>query len=145
MGKTLDGEPGQVMAQAVKTTPGATIAIAEAGDFDTKQPFSCAAWVKLAKDNQSGTILSRIGKGNRGWELTLQRGLLAANLIHESKDDAIRVATTDQLKVGKWTHVVMTYDGSSKAGGVKLYVDGVLKVMRCKSTRSRTQSAPRGH
>src|SRR6185437_10285341 len=111
-------------------TPGANLTIPEAGDFDTKQPFSCAAWVKLTKDNQTGSLVSRIGKGNHGWDLNLQRGLPALNLLYESKDDALRIAATEQLKVGKWTHVAMTYDGSGKAGGVKMYIDGVQKVIR---------------
>ncbi len=129
-GKTLAGEPGQVSVEAVKTTPGANIAVAEAGDFDTKQPFSCAAWIKLAKADQTGTIMARLGKGNRGWELGVARGRLNVQLLHETKDDALRTSAIDPVKVGKWAHVVMTYDGSGKAGGVKLFVDGVLQVLR---------------
>jgi hypothetical protein len=133
VGKPLAGEAGQVSAQAAKITPGATLAVAEAGDFDLKQPFSCAAWVKLPKDNQSGAILARMGKGFRGWELGLERGRLNVYLIHEMKTDYIKTAAIDSLKVGKWVHVVMTYDGSGKAGGIKLYADGTPQILRMQS------------
>jgi len=39
---------------------------------------------------------------------------------------AIRVSTLDPFPVdGKWRHIFFTYDGSGKAAGVRLYVNGV--------------------
>ncbi len=48
----------------------------------------------------------------------------------EPKDNtpqiAIKVSTVDLLPVdGRWYHVFFTYDGSGKASGVKIYIDGV--------------------
>ncbi len=30
-----------------------------------------------------------------------------------------------QPKAGEWAHVLITYDGSGKAAGVKIYLDGL--------------------
>jgi hypothetical protein len=39
---------------------------------------------------------------------------------------AIKVSTVDALQVdGKWKHVFFTYDGSGKASGVRIYINGV--------------------
>jgi len=39
---------------------------------------------------------------------------------------AIKVSTVDALQVdGKWKHVFYTYDGSGRASGVKIYINGV--------------------
>jgi len=40
-------------------------------------------------------------------------------------DNYIAVRGTTHLNDGQWHHVAMTYDGSSSASGLKLYVDGV--------------------
>ncbi len=38
---------------------------------------------------------------------------------------AIKVMTLDQLPIdGKWKHVFFTYDGSGRASGVRIYIDG---------------------
>jgi hypothetical protein len=38
---------------------------------------------------------------------------------------AVRVSTIDPLPVdGQWKHIFFTYDGSGKAAGVKIYIDG---------------------
>ena len=38
---------------------------------------------------------------------------------------AIKVSTVDPLPLdGEWKHVFFTYDGSGKAAGVKIYVNG---------------------
>ena len=62
--------------------------------------------------------------GSRGYQLLLEDGRLSASLIHFWPGNAIRIRTPDALAVNKWHHVVMTYDGSSRADGLQLYVNG---------------------
>ncbi len=51
-----------------------------------------------------------------------------------AKDDtprvAIRVSTIEPLPLGYWKHVFFTYDGSGKAAGVRIYVDGAQVATR---------------
>ncbi len=46
-------------------------------------------------------------------------------ITRESPDDAIRVLSDAGLEPRAWSHVAITYDGSSKAKGVHLYVNGI--------------------
>jgi len=126
-GKVLTGEPGRVAAQAMRTAPGVAIEVPEAGDFDAKQPFSCALWVKLPKLGPSGAVIARMGnKAYQGWDFMIEpSGRLTTHIVHKWPDDAIKVAVKKKpIPVNIWTHLVMTYDGSGKAAGVTFFVDG---------------------
>lgn len=85
--------------------------------------FSYGAWVKF--EAKSGTIMSRMeaGPGYRGWDL-IYDGKLSVHLIHKWPDNGLKVKTKESFPQGQWLHVFATYDGSSKAKGVKIYVDG---------------------
>jgi hypothetical protein len=63
----------------------------------------------------------------RGWDLWIENGRFGTHIISKWPGDAIKVVTATPLKANEWTHVFMTYDGSSKVAGVKLYVNGVLQ------------------
>ena len=91
------------------------------------------AWVKL---HEKGSIrrgrradgrsarLSRLGPVDRKWP--------ARSAPHPQWDqNAIKVATEAELKVGQWNHVLVTYDGSGKAAGLKVYVNGERQESKC--------------
>ena len=88
--------------------------------------------MKLPKANLTGALMARMDdrKGSyRGWDLWLERGRIGAAWASfiNSPDKAIKVVAQTPVKAGPWHHVFVTYDGSSKAAGVKLYVDGVVQ------------------
>ncbi|MDF1743926.1 MAG: DUF1553 domain-containing protein [Gimesia sp.] len=93
--------------------------------FGRKTPFSVAAWIKPA----SGGPVCILSKNNdrkqlRGFDLMLRKGKLSAHLIHKWNSNAIQVTTVASIKTGRWQHLLVTYDGSSKASGVRIYLDG---------------------
>ncbi|MEX2558980.1 MAG: LamG domain-containing protein, partial [Pirellulales bacterium] len=57
-------------------------------------------------------------------------GKLQVNLVKRWLDDAIRVETQTVLSPGDWQHVLVTYDGSRVATGVRVYVNGEPQPMR---------------
>ncbi len=61
--------------------------------------------------------------GSRGFELTLEDGRPFFGLIHFWPGNAIAVRASDPLPLDQWSRVVVTYDGSSRADGIRLYVD----------------------
>ena len=62
---------------------------------------------------------------NRGFDtLVLDDGHVDIHMIHHWPDNAIKVATKEPLHMGQWNHVCVTYDGSSKAQGIRIYIDG---------------------
>ena len=99
---------------------------ADVANFDRTDKFSYGCWVKR---NGDGAVIGKMNEGNghRGWDLYLQgNGKLAMHLISKWSADAIKVGTVKSVvPKGKWAHVFVTYDGSSKVAGVKLYVNGV--------------------
>ena len=102
------------------------------GDFEANQPFSLSFWtmarMKTANiDTGTGGIVSRMGDSSRmnhrGWDLFCDGSKYVIHIINQWPQYAIRVES-DPFPRGVWRHVGFTYDGSSKAAGVKLYVDG---------------------
>lgn len=98
---------------------------AEVGRFERTNQFSCAVWVKRGGPTQ-GAVLSRMRDGGdyRGWDLYVEGGRPAAHLIHRWSGNALKVVGKKELPKEKWAHLCVTYDGSSKASGLKLYVNG---------------------
>ena len=64
--------------------------------------------------------------GSRGFELTLDRGRPFFGLIHFWPGNAIAVRAKRALPLNQWSRLVVTYDGSSRAAGIRLYLDGRL-------------------
>ena len=46
------------------------------------------------------------------------------HLVNKFPDNAIKVVTKDPVPTNRWVHLLVTYNGSSQAGGVNVYVDG---------------------
>ena len=75
----------------------------------------------------TGVLISKSDstQQDRGWELWFAQGKISVDLINEWPKKAIRVTSTTPFMVkGRWYHIFFTYDGSQKAAGVKLYVNG---------------------
>jgi hypothetical protein len=95
------------------------------GDFGFYDKFTVAAWIK-PRGPKGGTILSRMNDTARadGYSVRLEDGKLHVNLVKRWLDDAIRVETERSLPADRWQHVMVSYDGSRVADGIKVYVNG---------------------
>ncbi len=130
MGADLAWEAGVIAERALKSRPDQSLQLVpEAGDFEKDQAFSCGAWVKVPREGLSGALVARMDEGaaHRGWDLWLDGGRLGCHVVHAWPGDAIKAVSKTKLSADAWHHVLVSYDGSSKAAGLKLYVDGVLQ------------------
>jgi hypothetical protein len=95
----------------------------QAVSLERTDGFSYGAWVK---PNGSGAILSKMddSAAYRGLDLLLSNNKIEAHLVHTWPDNAIKVSTRQTLPVNVWSHVFLTCDGSSKAAGVNIHVNG---------------------
>ena len=95
--------------------------------FERTDAFSYGAWFYRGGD--SGAIIARMDDASnyRGWDLYLAGGHAEFHMIHQWRANAIHAKSTMPVPTGKWTHLFVTYDGTSKAGGFKLYYDGVAQ------------------
>ncbi len=98
------------------------------GRFARTDPFSISLWLKPAETRPRAVVLhlsqAWTDSGSRGYELVLDAGRPFFGLIHFWPGNAIAIRAAEKLPVGEWSHVAVTYDGSSTAAGLALYVNG---------------------
>ncbi|MDG1139390.1 MAG: DUF1553 domain-containing protein [Opitutales bacterium] len=103
---------------------------AEFGNFTRHQTFSMAFWIKPTQLLDRAVVVKRsqawTDAGSRGYEILIENGKLSPALVHFWPGNAIRVRSKHILPVNEWTHVALTYDGSSEARGLQLYENGNL-------------------
>ena len=97
-------------------------------DLGYDDAFSLAVWMYPTAGD--GVIVSRAAGGDQGevgWGLYLEDGRLRLNLSTRVLDDGVAAETVGEIALGRWQHVVATYDGSKTPAGMRLYVDGRLR------------------
>ncbi|MGB7159928.1 MAG: DUF1553 domain-containing protein [Tepidisphaeraceae bacterium] len=100
----------------------------QALEFERTDAFSFGAWVNLA--GPEGAVLSKMDAqpGHKGFDILISQGKVAPHIASNwGAQNAIKVATKNALPMNTWTHVFVTYDGSSKAAGLSVYIDGRLQ------------------
>ncbi len=108
----------------------------DTGGFERNEPVSISFWVSPG-DRQGMTVVQKLDADQRGWEVYREESLvlprlhrgsrLQMRLIHHWPDDSIQVRTREPIVEDEDHAVAITYDGSGKAAGVKIYVDGKPK------------------
>lgn len=98
------------------------------GNFRRYEPFSVSLWINTPDRKQRAVVFHRsrawTDAGSRGYQMLIEDGCLSASLIHFWPGNAIRIRTRKPIPTNDWLHVAMTYDGSSAATGLAIYVNG---------------------
>ncbi len=98
------------------------------GHFRRTDAFSFSLWLKPMERQDRAVVLHRsrawTDSGSRGYELVLDHGKPWFGLIHFWPGNAIAVCATQALATNEWSQVIVTYDGSSRADGLRLYRNG---------------------
>ena len=98
--------------------------------FDAIDPFSVTVWVNTSKKEPGKTqlIIGNAGDKNnfwRGWDLFLDSlNRPTVRLIHALPHNYLMVQAIDSVKLNSWHHLAFSYDGSTQAEGVTIYLDG---------------------
>jgi len=134
--ETVSGEQGVIeggleVTDRTKTEKGLKFTRKKGVEFagvttgDYNEPFTMAAWIK-APGNGGGAVFSKMsGDGSyRGFDLWMQGGTIGTHIIHKWPENAVKVVSREKLPADKWAHVVVSYDGSAKASGVKIFING---------------------
>ena len=97
--------------------------------FDRTDPFSIDIRLKPAERQPRAVVLHQsrawTDAGSRGFELTLDDGRPFFALIHFWPGNAVAVRARAPLPLDRWSRLTVTYDGSSRAAGLRLYADGI--------------------
>jgi hypothetical protein len=96
------------------------------GDFEKNEPFSVGAWINPSSNSGSPIARMDVSDAYRGWDIMLADGRPAFHMIHAWPDDALKVISKTTLPMGQWSSVWVSYDGTGKASGVHIYVNGQL-------------------
>ena len=100
----------------------------DVGFFERTQPFSFDLWVMAAQIYEDSALINHREEdwsGNAGYALDIEQNRLRFAIMHSRAGNTIRMITMQAVPVKQWTHVTVTYDGSSRAGGVVTYINGV--------------------
>jgi hypothetical protein len=117
-----EGRPGKALKLGGKTF----VEFNSLPIVDRTNSFSFGAWVNPEAD---GAILSQTekGPGYRGFDLLFADEHFQVHLASALPDDVLQVRTKDKFSRNQWFHVLVTYDGSAKAAGLKVYVNGRIR------------------
>lgn len=98
------------------------------GVFRKSESFSIGIWVSVPKALTEGVIFHKSSAERlynfKGYHLYLKDNKLELDMAHAYPANAITKLSIDDVPRDKWIQLTMTYDGSSKASGLKLYLDG---------------------
>lgn len=96
--------------------------------FDRWMPFSVVVTLRETKRSPQRSVIAHHTRGTdcgyNGWDLTIADGYLESRLARVWPGNAISVRTTEPIPIDKWHQVSATYDGSSRAVGLKLFLNG---------------------
>ncbi|RRB04104.1 DUF1553 domain-containing protein [Larkinella rosea] len=128
-GKVLDPVlvPGK-RGNAFQSNGDDILTLGQVGIFNRSQPFTVGVWVNIPKDVSKAALVHK-GNGDilynfRGYFLNLRDGKAELLMAHTWPYNAIIRLSNQVLPKEKWIQLTMTYDGSSKANGLRLFVDG---------------------
>jgi hypothetical protein len=106
-------------------------------DFERTDPFTLSVWVYPTRNATIEGILSKLYHGspyNGSFEIMkidapeggsgVANGLRVSLISNWDAGNAIQVDTTTALTLNTWTHIAVTYNGSSAASGVKIFLNG---------------------
>jgi hypothetical protein len=144
-GRVLKGEPAFSAGIVDKAADfdGETLAnFGNVADFERDKPFSLAVWVRSGGILEM-PVLQKIADASsrRGFELYVGEAVpigdlrrsarIGFRMTHQWPEDAIDIQTVEQLPMTSkdstprpWYHVVINYDGSGKASGLNMIING---------------------
>ena len=116
------------LGQAVRFDGDGGVRFPGAGEHHRSDPFCVSFWLWIPTAYPRAVVLHRsrawTDAGSQGWQLLIEEGRLTAALVHFWPGDAVAVRTVPTLPLERWVHVAFCYDGSSRAAGLELFLDG---------------------
>jgi hypothetical protein len=115
--------------KAVKLDGDTWIDLQKIGIFRKSEPFSIGIKVNIPASLKEGVIFHKSLVERlynfRGYHLILTKdNKLELSITHAAPSNAITKLSIDTVPRDQWIQLAMTYDGSAKASGMKLFMDG---------------------
>ncbi len=100
----------------------------KSGWFDHTDPFSVSISLFPKKVYEEAMILSHcedLRYGLKGYSMYLENNYLKFIMAYSWPNNAIEILTEKPISKNIWTNITVAYDGSGKAGGIRIYNNGV--------------------
>ncbi len=138
-GRMLSGDPtfgGGMVGRAVSLDGQTVLSFGDAGSFDAGDGFTFALWMRPGIGKIGNVVFQKIEdeKTRRGYELIFEKthlidiqrwaAPLTIRLISNWPDGAVVIRTKESFDNNEWKHLAFTYDGSGKAAGLKVFLNG---------------------
>ncbi|MFY9344222.1 MAG: DUF1553 domain-containing protein, partial [Planctomycetota bacterium] len=125
--RMVDG-PGGEPRGAITCDGDARIAVAKLPEFTRDDAFSLRLRLWCPDKKQRAVLLHTShyteDADTQGYQILLKDGRLCWEVVHHWPGSAAAVRTVLELPLQRWCDVVVTYDGSSTAPGLAVFVDG---------------------
>ena len=140
-GRTVKGDPtfgAGPVSRAVFLDGQTQLSFREVGAFESNEALTMATWMRPNFGKMGTVAFQKIGdqETRRGYELVFEKtqlvdiqkwaAPLTVRLIARWPENAIQVRTKELFVNNDWKHLTIAYDGSSKAAGLKIYLNGKL-------------------
>ncbi len=135
-GRTITGDPtfgaGKI-GRAVTFDGDTEVSFGNVGSFRRDDGFSLAVWMRGA-GNLPMAVFQKLDHEGRGYEIGFEdvvlagvqrwAGRLTVTLAPDAPDRGIQIRSRERFMYGDWYHVALTYDGSGRAAGLRVFVNG---------------------
>ena len=134
------------------------------GAYDRSHEFSLGLWFYAADryEQPEAERVNATGKGlpygtpiiqhrdddnsgGAGYRLQLEDGHLWVYLAHSRPANMIALRSKEPFPIKQWVHIAVTYDGSSRAAGTTVYLNGVPAAMEVDHDTLSRSMLPRGY
>jgi hypothetical protein len=119
--------PG-VVGQAVQFDGDHGVVLTDVFHIDRWDAFSLDFWIRdTARNPLPVVILHRtrgMDVGYNGFDVMLEDGIVNVRLYRVWPGNALGVRSVEPLVANEWQHLAVTYDGSSSAAGLRIYLNG---------------------
>jgi hypothetical protein len=101
-------------------------------NVESDSHWTLSVWSHPDSAASLGCVLSKIEPAGdrRGLELLWRKHYLAVHLVDRWGQSAIEAWTSDEFPSNQWHHIAIVYDGSRRAAGLKVLVDGRVRDLR---------------
>ncbi|WP_020533655.1 DUF1553 domain-containing protein [Flexithrix dorotheae] len=116
-----------VKGNAISYNQYENIGLGKMAHFERHTPFSFSFWVKPLEAGEYLPIIFKLAGKNEGfygYEMLLKKNQPSIRLVHKLPADQIQVTTNKKIPDDEFTQLIFTYDGSGKANGINIYING---------------------
>jgi hypothetical protein len=126
----VEGRPrlGEPAGKALRFDGDAAVTVPDAPAFTRDDAFALSFWLWCPDSKERAVVLHTSAytedADTQGYQVLIKDGRLCWEIVHHWPGSAIALQTRAKLPLQTWVHVAVSYDGSSRAAGMSIWIDG---------------------